>query len=121
MATEYGLCYYLSPKADVFSFGIVTLEIVSEKSNNKPIPREEFFYLPDWAYRLNQEGKILQLVDPYLGSEYSKEEALHVINVALLCVHSSREFRATMSQTIDMLEGRRDIKRFYIGVAVFQY
>ncbi|KAI3813501.1 hypothetical protein L1987_18228 [Smallanthus sonchifolius] len=84
MAPEYGLRGYLSPKADVFSFGIVALEIVSGKSNNKSTPEVEYFYIPDWAYRLNQTGKILELVDPDIGSKYSKEEVLNVINVALL-------------------------------------
>lgn len=49
MAPEYATRGYLTDKADVYSFGIVILEIVSGKSNTKIIPTGEFFYLQDWV------------------------------------------------------------------------
>ena len=49
MAPEYATRGYLTDKADVYSFGIVALEIVSGKSNTSYRPKEEFTYLLDWV------------------------------------------------------------------------
>ncbi|KAH9745809.1 putative LRR receptor-like serine/threonine-protein kinase [Citrus sinensis] len=94
MAPEYAMRGYLTSKADVYSFGVVTLEIVSGKSNTNYRPNEDFVYLLDW------------LVDTSLGSEYSSEEAMAMLNVALLCTNASPTLRPTMSQVVSMLEGR---------------
>ncbi|KAH9794190.1 putative LRR receptor-like serine/threonine-protein kinase [Citrus sinensis] len=106
MAPEYAMRGYLTSKADVYSFGVVTLEIVSGKSNTNYRPNEDFVYLLDWAYVLQERGNLLELVDPSLGSEYSSEEAMAMLNVALLCTNASPTLRPTMSQVVSMLEGR---------------
>ena len=49
MTPEYAMRGYLTDKADVYSFGIVALEIVSGKSNTNYRPKEEFVYLLDWV------------------------------------------------------------------------
>lgn len=49
MAPEYAMRGYLTPKADIYSFGVVALEIVSGKSNTNYRPKEEFVYLLDWV------------------------------------------------------------------------
>ncbi|KAK4846480.1 hypothetical protein QYF36_017859 [Acer negundo] len=106
MAPEYAMRGYLTNKADVYSFGVVALEIVSGKSNTKFRPNEDFVYLLDWAYVLQERGSMLDLVDPNLGAEYSSEEAMVMLNVALLCTNASPTLRPTMSQVVSMLEGR---------------
>lgn len=53
MAPEYAMRGYLTDKADVYSFGIVALEIVSGKSNTNYRPKEEFVYLLDWVIYFN--------------------------------------------------------------------
>ncbi|KAB1209727.1 hypothetical protein CJ030_MR6G000175 [Morella rubra] len=103
MAPEYAMRGYLTPKADVYSFGVVALEIVSGKSNTNYRPKEEFVYLLDWAYVLQERGSLLELVDPALGSEYSSEEAMVMLNVALLCTNASPTLRPTMSQVLQLL------------------
>lgn len=101
---------YLTDKADVYSFGVVALEIVSGKSNTNYRPSEDFVYLLDWAYVLRERGSLLELVDPDLGSEYSSEEAMVILNVALLCTNASPTLRPTMSQVVSMLEGRTAVQ-----------
>ncbi|XP_027333384.1 probable LRR receptor-like serine/threonine-protein kinase At1g07650 isoform X2 [Abrus precatorius] len=110
MAPEYAMRGYLTDKADVYSFGVVALETVSGKSNTNYRPNEDFVYLLDWAYVLQERGSLLELVDPDLGSEYSTEEAMIVLNVALLCTNASPTLRPTMSQVVSMLEGWTDIQ-----------
>ncbi|KAJ9686046.1 hypothetical protein PVL29_015096 [Vitis rotundifolia] len=110
MAPEYAMRGYLTDKADVYSFGVVALEIVSGKSNTNYRPKEEFVYLLDWAYVLQERGSLLELVDPDLGSEYSSEQAMVMLNVALLCTNASPTLRPTMSQVVSMLEGRTAVQ-----------
>ncbi|KAK1581945.1 hypothetical protein Q3G72_010431 [Acer saccharum] len=106
MAPEYAMRGYLTDKADVYSFGVVALEIVSGKSNTNYRPKEEFVYLLDWAYVLQEQGNLLKLVDPILGSNISKEEALGMLNIALLCTNPSPTLRPSMSVVVSMLEGK---------------
>ncbi|KAL0812727.1 hypothetical protein Bca101_069170 [Brassica carinata] len=106
MAPEYAMRGYLTEKADVYSFGVVALEIVSGKSNTNFRPSEEFVYLLDWAYVLQEKGCLLELVDPTLASDYSEEEAMLMLNVALMCTNASPTLRPTMSQVVSLLEGK---------------
>ncbi|KAJ9562795.1 hypothetical protein OSB04_007955 [Centaurea solstitialis] len=106
MAPEYAMRGYLTDKADVYSFGVVALEIVSGKSNTNYRPKEEFVYLLDWAYVLEEQGSLLELVDPGLGSKYPKEEALRMLNLALLCTNPSPTLRPPMSSVVKMLDGK---------------
>ncbi|BBG99737.1 Leucine-rich repeat transmembrane protein kinase [Prunus dulcis] len=110
MAPEYAMRGYLTDKADVYSFGVVALEIVSGKSNTNYRPKEEFVYLLDWAYVLQERGSLLELVDPALGSEYSSEETMLMLNVALMCTNASPTLRPTMPQVVSMLEGRTEVQ-----------
>ncbi|PIN04671.1 Serine/threonine protein kinase [Handroanthus impetiginosus] len=110
MAPEYAMRGYLTNKADVYSFGVVALEIVSGKSNTNYRPKEDFVYLLDWAYVLQERGHLLELVDPELGSAYSSEEAMVVLNVALLCTNAAPTLRPTMSQVVSMLDGRTAVQ-----------
>ncbi|XP_023525944.1 probable LRR receptor-like serine/threonine-protein kinase At1g53440 [Cucurbita pepo subsp. pepo] len=116
MAPEYATRGYLTHKADVYSFGVVALEIVSGKSNTSCMPKEEFVFLLDWAFVLQEEGNLLELVDPNLGSDYSKEEVVRMLHIALLCTNLSPSLRPTMSSVVSMLEGKipvevRNMKR----------
>ncbi|XP_010248399.1 PREDICTED: probable LRR receptor-like serine/threonine-protein kinase At1g53440 [Nelumbo nucifera] len=106
MAPEYAMKGYLTDKADVYSFGVVLLEIVSGKSNTNYRPKEDFLYLLDWAYFLQKEGNLLELVDPILKSNYPKKEALRILSLALLCTDPSPSFRPAMSTVVSMLEGK---------------
>ncbi|KAI3731703.1 hypothetical protein L1987_62892 [Smallanthus sonchifolius] len=117
MAPEYAMRGYLTPKADVYSFGILAMEIVSGK-NNSYRHTEECFYLLDWAYLSRAKKNLLEMVDPDLGSEFSSEEALRILKVALFCTAASPSFRPTMSQTISMLEGHTDLEEFGKTVAL---
>ncbi|KAL0011467.1 hypothetical protein SO802_006575 [Lithocarpus litseifolius] len=106
MAPEYALWGYLTYKADVYSFGVVALEIVAGKNNMKYRPNENYVCLLDWALVLQQRGNLMELVDPKLGSEFNKEEAVRMIKVALLCTNPSPALRPNMSAVVSMLKGQ---------------
>ncbi|XP_039121573.1 probable LRR receptor-like serine/threonine-protein kinase At1g07650 isoform X2 [Dioscorea cayenensis subsp. rotundata] len=110
MAPEYAMRGYLTDKADVYSFGVVGLEIVSGMSSTSYRPMENFGYLLDWAYDLQEKGTILALMDPNLEKEYPEEEAMLMINVALVCLNASPTLRPRMADVVSMLEGHKSVQ-----------
>ncbi|XP_028755451.1 probable leucine-rich repeat receptor-like serine/threonine-protein kinase At3g14840 isoform X2 [Neltuma alba] len=112
MAPEYAMHGYLTDKADVYSFGIVALEIVSGRSNTSRRQKEECFNLLNWAHVLKENGYLMELVDPRLGSDFDREEVMVMINVALLCTNPSSSLRPSMSSVLSMLEGRTVVPEF---------
>lgn len=58
------------------------------------------------ALVLRQKGSLMDLVDPKLGSNFNKEEAMRMTKVALVCTNPSPALRPTMSAVVSMLEGK---------------
>ncbi|PWA66159.1 serine-threonine/tyrosine-protein kinase catalytic domain-containing protein [Artemisia annua] len=110
MAPEYALWGFLTYKADVYSFGVLALEIVAGKSNLKYQPSEDYFCLLDCAAFMERKGSLIDLVDPRLGSNFNKKEAVRMMKIALLCTNQSPALRPTMSEVVSMLEGRTKMK-----------
>ncbi|KAK9936660.1 hypothetical protein M0R45_013489 [Rubus argutus] len=119
MAPEYALWGRLTDKADVYSFGVVALELVTGKKNIKYRPNENFVCLLDWALVLQKKGNLMELVDPKLGSAFNKEEALRMIEVALLCANASPTLRPTMSEVVSMLEGRTVVHEVTVNPSIY--
>ncbi|KAF3775771.1 putative LRR receptor-like serine/threonine-protein kinase [Nymphaea thermarum] len=106
MAPEYATRGHLTDKADVYSFGVVALEIVSGQNNANAMRMLDFIDLPDWALTFKQNGSLLDMMDPSLGSSFASEEVQRMIEIALLCTSSIPSQRPAMSSVVDMLEGR---------------
>ncbi|XP_019198485.1 PREDICTED: probable leucine-rich repeat receptor-like serine/threonine-protein kinase At3g14840 [Ipomoea nil] len=111
-APEYALWGYLTFKADVYSFGVVALEIIAGKNNMKFRPDENYVCLLDWALVLQEKGNLIELIDPRLGTDFDKEHALRLIEVALLCTNTSPVLRPSMSTVVSMLEGNGNILEY---------
>ncbi|KAK7335226.1 hypothetical protein VNO80_27003 [Phaseolus coccineus] len=109
MAPEYAMHGYLTDKADVYSFGIVALEIVSGKSNNMNCSKEGCFSLIDLVHLLKRQSDLMDLVDERLGKDFRKDEVVVMINVALLCTQVSPMRRPTMASVVCMLEGKTNV------------
>ncbi|KAM0063239.1 putative protein kinase RLK-Pelle-DLSV family [Helianthus debilis subsp. tardiflorus] len=115
MAPEYALRGYLTDKADVYSFGIVLLEIVSGTPNTVDRLKENHFILLDRAIDLKTTGDLMELADPRLDSVYDVQEMAVVINIALACTAISPNDRPAMSSVVSMLEGRMVPQEFVVG------
>ncbi|XVE51735.1 hypothetical protein DITRI_Ditri02bG0064600 [Diplodiscus trichospermus] len=104
LAPEYAMRGHLTEKADVFSFGVVALEILSGRPNSDNTLEDDKIYLLEWAWNLHESNQSLSLVDPTLV-EFDENEALRVIGVAILCTQASLLMRPPMSRVVAMLAG----------------
>ncbi|KAK1375306.1 Protein kinase domain-containing protein [Heracleum sosnowskyi] len=102
LAPEYMLGGKLTKKADVFSFGVLILEIVSGRSSGKTSWGEIQKLLLEWARQLYQEGQLLEMVDPQLEG-FPEDKVTRYIKIALFCTQATPSRRPTMSQVVDML------------------
>ncbi|XP_073061339.1 probable LRR receptor-like serine/threonine-protein kinase At1g07650 isoform X1 [Primulina eburnea] len=119
MAPEYALWGHLTYKADVYSFGIVALEIVAGMNNTRFRPSDGYFCLLDWALVLQKRGKLMELVDPRLLPYIDVEEAEKMIRIALLCTSPSPALRPTMSEVVSMLQGYISIQEFNMDPSIY--
>ncbi|XP_073058818.1 probable LRR receptor-like serine/threonine-protein kinase At1g56130 isoform X1 [Primulina eburnea] len=104
LAPEYAMRGHLTEKADIFSFGIVALEIVSGRPNSDSSLEKDKIYLLEWAWSLHESNKEIELVDPSL-SMFNPDEVRTIIGVALLCTQASPSLRPSMSRVVAMLSG----------------
>ncbi|CAI9784288.1 unnamed protein product [Fraxinus pennsylvanica] len=96
-------------------------EIVSGRSNTSIRPKENSFYLLDWANSLKAEGKLMELVDPRLESNFNEEEVITTINLALCCTNAVAAERPSMSAVVSILEGRAHVGEFVSDSSVSIY
>ncbi|XP_009135396.1 probable leucine-rich repeat receptor-like serine/threonine-protein kinase At3g14840 isoform X1 [Brassica rapa] len=109
MAPEYAMRGHLTDKADVYSFGVVALEIVHGRSNTSAQSKAETFYLLDWVHVLREQNKLMEVVDPRLGTDYNREEAKTMIHIGILCTSQVPSDRPSMSTVVSMLEGHSTV------------
>ncbi|XVE64043.1 hypothetical protein DITRI_Ditri07aG0069500 [Diplodiscus trichospermus] len=102
MSPEYAMHGYLSVKTDVFSYGVVVLEIVSGRKNHDSRLGSEKADLLNYSWILFQGGNSLDLVDPSL-EKYNRDEAAMCIQLGLLCCQQTVGERPDMNSVNLML------------------
>ncbi|CAI0422931.1 unnamed protein product [Linum tenue] len=111
MSPEYAMEGVFSTKSDVFSFGVLLLEIVSGKRNNHfHADQEGPSSLIAWAWELWREGRGIELVDSAMamGTDHSSNnmvhnEALKCIQIGLLCIQENPRDRPSMLEVASMI------------------
>eukprot|EP00253_Pinus_taeda_P013193 PITA_13193 len=101
MAPEYALRGQLTEKADVFSFGVLLLEIISGRKNQSS--DEDMEFLIEGTWRLYTTDRALEIMDPTLEGSYSSEEGIRVIRIGLLCTQAAAALRPSMFRVVAML------------------
>ncbi|KAJ0101131.1 hypothetical protein Patl1_04477 [Pistacia atlantica] len=110
MAPEYATDGLFSVKSDVFSFGILMLEIVSGSKNRGFYHLDDNHNLIGHAWKLWNEGKQLELIDSVLGDQSCNlSEAIRCIHISLLCVQQYPEDRPNMSSVVVMLGSENEL------------
>ncbi|MQL80077.1 hypothetical protein Taro_012539 [Colocasia esculenta] len=105
MSPEYAMDGIFSVKSDVFSFGVLLLEIVSGKRTRGVFLSDPTINLLGYAWSLWREGTGMELVDSSMTGSYPAAEVLKCIKVGLLCVQERPEDRPTMASVVLMLGG----------------
>ncbi|WOL12891.1 hypothetical protein Cni_G21659 [Canna indica] len=118
LAPEWLTNSAISDKTDVYSFGMVLLEIVrgrkNRAENSEPVwsgstgssgrPRPAP-YFPMLALEMHERGTYEQLADPRLEGRVSAPEVERMVKVALCCLHEEPASRASMTAVAAMLQG----------------
>ncbi|XP_050104795.1 G-type lectin S-receptor-like serine/threonine-protein kinase At1g67520 [Malus sylvestris] len=104
MPPEYVMGGHFSVKSDVYSYGVLMLEIISGRKNNSFYNEDRVLNLVGHAWESWKDGAALELIDPILiGDSCIADQVLRCIHVGLLCVEEDAADRPTMSDVISML------------------
>uniref|UniRef100_A0A6N2NAZ6 Protein kinase domain-containing protein n=1 Tax=Salix viminalis TaxID=40686 RepID=A0A6N2NAZ6_SALVM len=101
MAPEYAMQGHFSVKSDIFSFGVLLLEIVTGKKNSFR-NGDDIEHLMSHAWKNWREGTAQNIIDPVL-SNGSATEIMRCIHIGLLCVQENVADRPTMALVVLML------------------
>ncbi|XP_043804522.1 cysteine-rich receptor-like protein kinase 3 isoform X2 [Manihot esculenta] len=107
MAPEYVVRGKLTEKADVYSFGVLVIEIVYGKRNNAF--DQDSCSILQMVWNLYGTGRLSEAVDPTLDGNFQEEEASQLLQIGLLCVQASAELRPAMSVVVKMLTNSHEI------------
>ncbi|XP_047953904.1 G-type lectin S-receptor-like serine/threonine-protein kinase At1g11300 [Salvia hispanica] len=105
MAPEYGMEGRFSEKSDVFSFGVLILEIVKGEKNTHYFNDELSLGLIGCAWKMWNEGNSLSFVEESIASRETEEEMVRCIQIGLLCVQESPNDRPLIQTVLSMLSG----------------
>ncbi|KAI3440420.1 Protein kinase domain-containing protein [Psidium guajava] len=104
LAPEYASTGKLTTKSDVYSYGVVLLELLTGQvpvDSERP-PGEHV--LVSWALsRLTNREKVVEMVDPALKGHFSKKELVQVAAIAAMCVQAEADYRPLMTDVVQSL------------------
>ncbi|CAM8903695.1 unnamed protein product [Rhodiola kirilowii] len=103
MSPEYALEGIFSVKSDIFSFGVLVLEIISGKRNRGFNHPDHHLNLLGHTWKLFNDGRFTEAVDESLTESYDTSEVTRAIHVGLLCVQENSHNRPDMGNVVSML------------------
>ncbi|GAB4828744.1 Cysteine-rich receptor-like protein kinase 43 [Ancistrocladus abbreviatus] len=103
MSPEYVMRGHLSIKADVFSFGVLMLELISGQRNSSINLAIDADNLLEWAYKLYKKRKSLEFMDPTLQPTADPEQVSFCVHIGLLCTQSDPDLRPIMRRVVVLL------------------
>ncbi|XP_073004997.1 cysteine-rich receptor-like protein kinase 25 isoform X1 [Typha latifolia] len=103
MAPEYALHGFYSTKSDVFSYGVLVLEILTGRKNSCYEESGQLVDLLSYVWQHWIEGKGLEVIDRSIVAHCQSQVALRCIHIGLLCVQEEPSERPNMTSIILML------------------
>ncbi|KAF4381585.1 hypothetical protein F8388_021213 [Cannabis sativa] len=104
MAPEYLVRGQLTEKADVYSYGVLVLEIVCGRRNCAFT--QDSGSLLQTVWKLYKSDKLAEAVDPSTKGEIPAKEVAKVLQIGLLCTQASASFRPSMTEVVSMLTNK---------------
>ncbi|GMI65330.1 hypothetical protein like AT1G54820 [Hibiscus trionum] len=104
IAPEYASTGKLTTKSDVYSYGVVLLQLLTGRVpvDIKRPPGEHV--LVSWALpRLTNRDKVEEMVDPAIQGQYSKKDLIQVAAIAAMCVQPEAGYRPLMVDVVQSL------------------
>ncbi|KAJ7298983.1 hypothetical protein O6H91_11G102400 [Diphasiastrum complanatum] len=105
LAPEWLTDLPITTKSDVFSFGMVLLEIISGRRNYDPSMDSDKSKFPTWAFHQFEAGQIMSIVDERLHGELESNQLERAVQVSFWCIQDQASHRPSMSKVVQMLEG----------------
>ncbi|KAI9083666.1 hypothetical protein K1719_034367 [Acacia pycnantha] len=94
----------LFEKSDVFSFGVLLLEIVSGRKNTSFYEEEESLTLLGFVWKLWVDGIVIPLIDPQIYDPSFHNDILRCIHIGLLCIQELAKDRPSMASVMSMIQ-----------------
>ncbi|KAI8533663.1 hypothetical protein RHMOL_Rhmol10G0026800 [Rhododendron molle] len=104
MAPEYLVRGQLTEKADVYSYGVLVLEIICGRKSHAFV--EDSCSLLQSVWQLYKTNRLPESIDPRLNGDFPEKEASCVLQIGLLCTQASVALRPSMEEVVDMLINR---------------
>lgn len=109
LAPEYAIRGQATRKSDVYSYGVLLIEIVTGRCNtNSRLPIDEQ-YLLERTWQLYERKELVLLVDTSLDGDFDAEQACRFLKIGLLCTQDSLKLRPSMSTILKMLTGEMEV------------
>ncbi|PSS17499.1 Proline-rich receptor-like protein kinase [Actinidia chinensis var. chinensis] len=105
LAPEYAENGIVSVRTDVYSFGIVLIQLISGRKVVDLEREDQQQSLRQWAEPLIESLALHKLADPRLEESYDTYELYHMARAAYLCVQSNPDLRPSMGEVVRLLEG----------------
>lgn len=105
LAPEYAMWGKVSESCDVYSFGILLLELVSGRKPIEKLPGGVKRTITEWADPFISKGKYGDMVDRRLKGNFDEAQVRQMVHVAALCVQTDAEKRPNMKQVVNLLKG----------------
>ncbi|XP_066394710.1 PTI1-like tyrosine-protein kinase At3g15890 [Miscanthus floridulus] len=103
LAPEYAMWGKVSESCDVYSFGVLLLELVSARRPLEKLPGGVKREIVQWAAPLVDRRKWERIADPRLAGRFDAQQLRAVVEAAMLCTQSNAESRPAMAEVVEML------------------
>ncbi|XP_045822333.1 G-type lectin S-receptor-like serine/threonine-protein kinase SD2-5 isoform X1 [Trifolium pratense] len=111
LAPEWITNYAISEKSDVYSYGMVLLEIIGGRKNYDPKENSEKSHFPSFAYKMMEQGKMENVIDSKVKMIENDVRVEIALNVAFWCIQEDMCLRPSMNKVVQMLEGLCDVPK----------
>ncbi|XP_057819624.1 L-type lectin-domain containing receptor kinase SIT2-like [Cryptomeria japonica] len=101
-----------SPATDVFSFGILMLEVACGRRPVDLSLQSEKIVMVDWVRELHSTSSLMDAADPKLGGQYVESEMERMLKLGLICSNPQPEGRLGMRQVLQILEEEAPLPGF---------